>query len=374
MPLSVVRKDNTMDVNSRLALSYYKDIAEINSEHHVSLVQHIENNKIYVKKVLYQYNKDIYLSLLNHPVAGLPRLYEVIEADDELIIIEEYISGETLQEMIDCNKRIPIYEACEYILQICDCLSNLHNLNPPIIHRDIKPSNIMITPSSHVILLDLNAAKYVNNEKDVDTTLLGTKGYAAPEQYGFGSSNEKTDIYALGILINTIINDLAIKDIDLSDTINPIIEKCTYIDPSKRYDSVIDVKAHLLQIPFLSIPKKTTPVAAKNWKTYLPPGFRTGNFLHILLGICGYSFITWMCATLEVKNSTPFSLIIERISCFLVFISIVLVSGNYMDIHKYLPICKSKNTFIKILGIILYDIIVMFVILIFMCLVLSIFV
>lgn len=362
-----------MDVNTRLKLSYYKDIADLNPEHHVSLVQHIESNKIYVKKVLYQYNKDIYLGLLCHPVAGIPKLYEVIENNDELIIIEEYISGETFQEMIDNHTHISVYEACEYILQVCDCLSNLHHLNPPIIHRDIKPSNIIITPSSQVVLLDLNAAKYVNNEKDIDTTLLGTKGYAAPEQYGFGSSNEKTDIYALGILIKTIFTELSTMDAEVSNIINSIIDKCTYIDPSRRYNSILEVKSSLMQIPFLSIPKKNTSATNKTWKTYLPPGFRTGNFLHILLGICGYSFITWLCATLEVKNTTPFSLFIERISCFFVFISIVLVSGNYMDIHKYLPICKSKNTLVKIFGIILYDVIVMFAILILMCLMVSVF-
>ena len=160
-------------------------------------------------------------------------------------------------------------------------------------------------------------------------------------------------------------------DADISVLINSIIDKCTYIDPSRRYDSILDVKAGLLQIPFLSIPEKPISAENKTWKTYLPPGFRTGNFLHIMFGLCGYSFITYLCTTLEIKNSTPFSLFIERISCFLMFISIIFVSGNYMDIHRYLPICKSRNPLIRILGIILYDVIVVFAILMFMFLLLS---
>ena len=71
----------------------------------------------------------------------------------------------------------------------------------PIIHRDIKPSNIMITEQNHVVLLDFNAAKLYTNASTNDTVLLGTKGYAAPEQYGFGSSSPQTDIYAIGVLI-----------------------------------------------------------------------------------------------------------------------------------------------------------------------------
>lgn len=362
-----------MDINSLLVLSYYKDIAIINAEHHISLVQHIESNKIYIKKVLYQYNKDIFLSLLNDPIPGLPRLYEVVESNDELIIIEEYISGDTIQEMIDNNIQISVYDTCEYILQICDCLSRLHFRNPPIIHRDIKPSNIIITPNGQVILIDLNAAKFVNREEDIDTTLLGTKGYAAPEQYGFGASNEKTDIYAIGILIKTMIYNLSSNDMDVSNFINPIIEKCTFLDPNQRYKSILDVKSSISALPFLAIPKKIIPTDQIGWRKYLPPGFRTGNFIHIIIGSCGYAFIIWLCATLEIKNVTPFSLVIERISCFLIFLSMILVSCNYMDVHKYLPVCKNNNPIVRILGIILYDIVIMFAILIFMCILLSIF-
>lgn len=89
--------------------------------------------------------------------------------------------------------------------ELCEILEKLHSANPPIVHRDIKPSNIIITNYDHVILLDFNAAKYFTDPNTSDTILLGTKGYAAPEQYGFGSSTPQTDIYAVGILLKELV-------------------------------------------------------------------------------------------------------------------------------------------------------------------------
>jgi len=364
-----------MDINSRLTLSYYKEIAVINAEHNISLVQHIESNKVFIKKVLYQYNKDLYLDILRHPIAGLPRLYEVIECEDELIIIEEYISGETLQEKLDRGEKLPFHNVSDYIIQICDCLLRLHQQNPPIIHRDIKPSNIMITPGDAVVLIDLNAAKYVNNEKEVDTTLLGTKGYAAPEQYGFGASNEKTDIYALGVLIKSLAYDLSDCPTQYTETFDSIIEKCTYIDPNQRYNNISEIRNCLSKLPFLTLPSKVNNpgISSSNWKRILPPGYRSGNAFFMILATSGYAFLIWLTTTLEIKGATSAGLIIERFFCFIMFLSLILVSGNYLDLHTYLPLCKSQNIFVKIAGIIVFDIAAVFAVMIFMCLLLSIF-
>lgn len=91
---------------------------------------------------------------------------------------------------------------------LCEILEKLHSVTPPIVHRDTKPSNIIITNYEHVVLLDFNAAKYFADTDTADTILLGTKGYAAPEQYGFGSSTPQTDIYALGILLKELVKSL----------------------------------------------------------------------------------------------------------------------------------------------------------------------
>ena len=169
------------------AVSSFHTIAMINEFHGVYLVQDPDTGKIYVKKVL-----------LQHPVAGTPGIIACSEEAGRMVLIEEYISGSSLQEKIEGNA-LSEADILRYMLDLCDILEKLHTGEQVIIHRDIKPSNIIITTYNRAVLLDFNAAKFYSPESAEDTVLLGTKGYAAPEQYGFGSSTPQTDIYALGM-------------------------------------------------------------------------------------------------------------------------------------------------------------------------------
>ena len=128
---------------------------------------------------------------------------------------------------------------------LCEILSRLHTMEPPIIHRDIKPSNIMLTEDKRVILLDLNSAKPVTPGQIQDTTLLGTHGFAAPEQYGFGASNIQTDLYAVGILIGYMLSGKLNSTSGCTDELKNVISKCTQLDPDKRYASAEELKAAL---------------------------------------------------------------------------------------------------------------------------------
>lgn len=96
-------------------------------------------------------------------------------------------------------------ETIDIAMQICKILMELHGMNPPIIHRDIKPANVMIMPEGVVKLLDFSVAKAENITKKRDTVLLGTSGFAAPEQYGFSASTPQTDIYVMGVLMNLML-------------------------------------------------------------------------------------------------------------------------------------------------------------------------
>lgn len=141
---------------------------------------------------------------------GIPRIIEYLEEDNRLILIEEYISGCSLQDMIDDGK-LSLTDIFCYMLELCNILEILHAHSPAIIHRDIKPSNIIITNYNKAVLLDFNAAKYYS-EQEKDTMLLGTQGYAAPEQYGFGASSPQTDIYSLGILLKEMTTSINYSD------------------------------------------------------------------------------------------------------------------------------------------------------------------
>ena len=186
------------------AVSSFHTIAMINEFHGVYLVQDPDTGKIYVKKVLDVYNPEVYEFLLQHPVAGTPGIIACSEEAGRMVLIEEYISGSSLQEKIEGNA-LSEADILRYMLDLCDILEKLHTGEQVIIHRDIKPSNIIITTYNRAVLLDFNAAKFYSPESAEDTVLLGTKGYAAPEQYGFGSSSPQTDIYALGMTLQKML-------------------------------------------------------------------------------------------------------------------------------------------------------------------------
>ena len=230
-----------MDLDQRLAISYYKPIAAINEPHHVYLVQHQETKKIAIKKVLDVYNLAVYAELYRNPIAGTPRIINYYEEAGQLTVIEEYISGTSLQDKIS-HADIAPSDMLQYMLDLCAILEQLHQHNPAIIHRDVKPSNVIITSYNRAVLLDFNAAKYHTAAKDSDTILLGTQGYAAPEQYGFGQSSPQTDIYSIGILLKEMA--------EASHCQNPYIDavtaKCTQMNPAERYRSIGELRQAFL--------------------------------------------------------------------------------------------------------------------------------
>ena len=336
-----------MDYSQQLALSYYKTIATLNEFHNIFLVQHQDTNKIYVKKIIDVYNIDVYKKLATHPIYGIPKIKEYFEIDNQLIVIEAYVSGTSFEDVIN-NGNLTLTTLTGYIIELCDILNQLHKLTPPIVHRDIKPSNILITEHNHVVLIDFNAAKYYSDTSSNDTVLLGTKGYAAPEQFGFGSSSPQTDIYAIGILIKEMtahMNTIPQKLLNIS-------EKCTQINPTERYDNVLELSKDIqftCKSQINTEPEFTT-------SQLLPPGFRTRTAWKMLISIPTYLFILWLSLSLIVENTYGLELWIQRFFCLFMFLSIIGGTCNYLNIHKHFPLCRHKYRIIRFIGIILLDI------------------
>ncbi|MCQ2536171.1 MAG: serine/threonine protein kinase [Lachnospiraceae bacterium] len=342
-----------MDINRKLAISYYKTIATINEPHGIFLVQHQETQKIFIKKVLDVYNIDIYKCLYDSPILGTPQIIDYYEEDGQLTIIEEFISGCSLQEKI-LSKKLSIEDIHSYMCDLCDVLGQLHSMNPAVVHRDIKPSNVIITNYNRAILLDFNAAKYFSPSSTEDTVLLGTQGYAAPEQYGFGSSTPQTDIYSLGIMLKEMVDS---TNDGSFPKYNSIITKCTQIDPAERYKNIKDLKSALLS-KFETIPNINTPTEQAS---FLPPGFRSKRPWKMLVASAYYIFICWLCLTLQVKNVSGLALWFERVFLLAMFLSIPVSYFNYRNIQKLMPICKSTNRFVHYLGITILDITIIFI-------------
>lgn len=338
-----------MDYTGRLAISYYHTIATLNSTHKVYLVQHQESQKIYIKKILDVYNLRIYEYLQEHHITGIPELYNIYEEDGQLTLIEEFISGTTLQELIHAGT-LTLDLISRFMCELCDILENLHALEPPIIHRDIKPSNIIVTPYDHAVLIDFNAAKYLTDQSIRDTVLLGTKGYAAPEQYGFGSSTPQTDIYALGILLKELLSALPAP----TNIFDPIIRKCTEMNPSDRMKHVRELKTEIEKLQNRITAKPQRPASAVQ-TSFALPGFRTKTPWKMLTASLTYLLIFWISLFLEVKDATVVHLWLERITCLFSMFLTVFCCFNYRNIRRFIPLCTNENRIIRYLGILILN-------------------
>lgn len=336
-----------MELEQELRLSYYRDVAGISPEHGVYLVQDVRTGKFWVKKVLTVYNAGIYRYLQTHPVAHTPRIVLVEEEDGRLTVIEEYIPGDTLEEIIQEKGILSEKQCAEIAYRLCDILSAFHQCKPPIINRDLKPSNIKITPDGVVKLLDLNAAKWDSSQGSQDTVLLGTRGYAAPEQYGFGPSSALTDVYALGVIMNEMRTG-ELPGVTLAGgRLRNIITKCVELSPASRYQSTDAVKQALEPL----IEKGSSAPARGSWRRYLLPGYRSGGWVNWIAATIGYLFLAAVCTGLIVEDAGPLETLINRIGFSIAIIAIVLFAGNYLDVHRSFILTRSPRRIVRWIGI-----------------------
>lgn len=320
----------------------YEFIESINDEHKVYLVKNIQDGCYYVKKVLDIYDKNIYELLLNNHFVGIPQVVEISEDNGQLTVFEKFISGKNLDEILNEERSFFDYEVKEIIIEICQILKQLNKI-APVVHRDIKPSNIIIN-NDGPYLIDFNTAKFVDKNKSRDTVLLGTEGYAAPEQYGFASSNMQTDIYALGILMK----ELATRNTSrlLSKDLENIISRCTRLDPKDRfsnYDELIEALAPTNK------QKKNT-----NHHKYALVGFRSDKLYIKIFASLWYLAIVYVGFTMNVDNTTGAMLFFDRLGCSLAFIAMTLFGGNYLNIHEKLSLTKT-NKVVRVILVVIVD-------------------
>lgn len=173
---------------------------------------------------------------LNNP--HVLQIYRLFERDEKLIVVEEYIDGQTLEEIL-LYRPTALDEATveKILLQLCDALAAVHAQN--IICRDLKPSNIMLTEKIFVKLTDFGIARIFKPDTAADTEVLGTRGYAPPEQYGLfdlGQSDPRSDIYALGVTLKELLGK------DYGGRLKKFLDKCTAQDPARRYQSANELR------------------------------------------------------------------------------------------------------------------------------------
>lgn len=174
---------------------------------------------------------------------GAPLLLQWIDAGDgRVYLIREYIEGVVLQDVVEREGVLDERDAVELMMQLCCIVERLHRMTPPVICRDITPSNIIRTESGNYMLIDYDAVREFRQDAKKDTRCIGTADTAAPEQYGFGQTDERTDIYGLGMLLLYVTagtyHEDENKGQNLPKRLRKIIDKCIAFDPGARYSSV----------------------------------------------------------------------------------------------------------------------------------------
>jgi serine/threonine-protein kinase len=196
------------------------------------------------------------LKKLTHP--NLPSIVDIINSDENFLIVMDYIEGITLEKLLSEEGVQPQEKVVGWALQLCDVLNYLHTLPVPIIYRDMKPSNIMLKSNGNVVLIDFGTAREFKDTKESDTTCLGTRGYAAPEQFGgMGQTDARTDIYSLGATMYQLVTGhnpsqppyemypITYWNSGLSTGLERIIQKCICKNPADRYQSVNELRDEL---------------------------------------------------------------------------------------------------------------------------------
>lgn len=204
-----------------------------------------EYSKVNVQALIKEANL---MKRLDHP--ALPRIVDIIDDGDLIYIVMDYIEGESLDRILRDNGPQPQELVIDWGKQLCDVLRYLHNQTPPIIYRDMKPANAMLKPEGKVKLIDFGIAKEYKENSNRDTQPLGTKGYAAPEQFGsMCYSDQRTDIFCLGVTMYHLVTGHHLEEYpyeiypirkwnpSLSPGLEKIIAKCMQMNPSDRYQN-----------------------------------------------------------------------------------------------------------------------------------------
>lgn len=176
---------------------------------------------------------DAYETLCRYRCENLPLVYDVIKLDDGQIVLEEYIDGMSLADSM-VLRRYDYKETKKVLRAVCEALTFLHERQ--LVHRDIKPENIMIDSNGRVVLIDFNASR-AQTTASKDTVMMGTVGYASPEQLGISQSDARTDIYAVGVLLNVMITGKHPSKQLANGKAGRIVQKCTNVSPDERYQS-----------------------------------------------------------------------------------------------------------------------------------------
>lgn len=256
----------------------------------LDLVQNKFTRQLMVRRISPAADYPVLQTLCRIKHRNLMEIYDVKTQDGVCISLCEYINGMTLDMRVEYYQPFDIRSAKDILCQICDGLSQLH-ING-IVHRDIKPGNVMITDDGTVKIIDYSISRLIKPEQRKDTTVLGTAGYASPEQFGFTQTNGKTDIYACGVLLNYLLTGKLPNEQLHQGLLTTVIQQCIEIDENKRFASADELKK-VLQGKKINRRRPFRPL----------PGFRSKHVFPKIITVFFYT--VWIFMLFVYINGFP---------------------------------------------------------------------
>lgn len=189
---------------------------------------------------------EIMEKMADRKLSGIPKAYRIFEENGEVYLVREYIEGMSLAQMVLQKGGISEAEICRISRKICQTAEQFQNPNEPMIHRDIKPENIVVTPGGEVVFIDFGTMRSYKKDGSRDTFVVGTRGTAAPEQYGYTQTDQRTDVYAIGQTMLYMVSESyemnQLSECAVSRRMKKIIEKACSFEPDKRYGDAAQLR------------------------------------------------------------------------------------------------------------------------------------
>lgn len=332
-------------MEEKRGIERYQIINKLNDRNSVFLVRNVLDGSLWVEKIIEKESIEIYRRLMNIRQPNIAYVKEIYMRDEGAAVIEEYAEGISIFDAVDNGRLFSVYEVREIVFQLCDALKCLHKNN--IVHRDISANNVIIDSRGNVKLIDMGISRIKNPEKRVDTYFMGTAGYAAPEQFGFRQTDEKSDIFSLGVLMNVMLTGEFPSERIYSGNrrMEKIISKCIEMEPKNRYKNVSEVKRCFMTIST----EKNNKIAAMIKEL---PGTRTMTWWKMGIAFFVYALIFIFFDIVEIamlSESRYYDMLWFGIWAVIGMFIPCLLSGNYMYYADRLKLTAKLPAAMKVI-------------------------